>query len=100
MNKKGFTLVELLVTIIIIGVIMGIVFPSAIKISNESKGKMLEEYRKVVVEYALISPLKGQQQININDLDIPGKIKQECTGHANLISSNPIQYEAIIQCNN
>lgn len=42
-NKKGFTLVELLAVIIIIGVIGLIVFPSAIESINNSKEKLYRE---------------------------------------------------------
>lgn len=39
MNKKGFTLVELLGVIVILGIIMVVVFPMAIDYFQESKGK-------------------------------------------------------------
>ena len=99
MNKKGFTLVELLATLVVIAIVMGIVLPSAVRISHENKDKMLEQYKKVIEEYALVSPLRGQERIDINDLDVIQKIKKECTGYAQLIPGNVIQYEAHIECN-
>lgn len=99
MNKKGFTLVELLATIVIIAVIMGIVLPSAIRVSQENQGKMLDEYKKIIEEYALLYSPRGQEIIDINDLDVPEKIKSECTGHAQRVSEKPLEYKAEIECN-
>ena len=98
MNKKGFTLIELLATIIIIGIIMGLVFPSAVQISVENKNRIYHEYEKMMEEYALVSPLKGQETINLDDLDELDKVKNECDGYVTLVSTDPIKYEAHITC--
>lgn len=100
MNRKGFTLVELLATIVIIAVVMGFVFPSAIRYSTENKYRMYHEYEKMMEEYALVNPLKGAETINLDDLEELDKVKDECDGYVSLISSDPIKYKAHITCGN
>ena len=96
MNNKAFTLVELLATIVIIAIVMGIVLPSAVKVSNENKDKLFEEYKKIVEEYALVSSKKGEATIDITDLDLPEKITRDCTGYVQLVNN---KYIAYIECN-
>ena len=45
LNKKGFTLVELLVVIVILGVIMSIAIPSITSSIERSKDKQIWHYR-------------------------------------------------------
>lgn len=42
-NKKGFTLVELLAVIIVLGLIMAVAIPSSITIGNKIKEKLLSD---------------------------------------------------------
>jgi len=51
-NSKGFTLVELLATIAIMGMIMVMVTPSIINLQNSNKKKKFEYYAKTMVEAA------------------------------------------------
>ena len=104
MNKRAFTLIELLITIVVIGIIMGLVLPSAIRVSNDNKTKIFEEYEKMMIEYALINSKKGNQVIVLDDLDeLAGIIKKECsgvTGYVYKTSSSPIKYDAYLNCPN
>ncbi len=52
MNSKGFTLVELLIVIAIIGLITIIVMPSLIDIQQEQKNAKYTTYEKTIVEVA------------------------------------------------
>ena len=90
MNKKGFTLIELLITIVIISIIMGIVFPLAMKVSIENKYRIYHEYERMMEEYALVSPLKGQATIDLDDLEELDKVKNECAGFVSLVSTNSL----------
>ena len=99
MNKQGFTLIELLATIIIIAIVMGIVFPSAVRVSRENKCRIYHEYEKMMEEYALVSPLKGEPRIELEDLDELDKVKRDCPNSYVLRKSiNPLSYEAHLNC--
>lgn len=50
--KKGFTLVELLVVIVILGLIALVVYPSVIKIINDSRESAYESQIKIVEKAA------------------------------------------------
>ena len=100
MNKKGFTLVELLATLVIIAIVMGVVLPSATRVSDENKEKTYEEYKKMMIEYAQISSLKNRESgiIKLSELEELGKVKRDCTGYVERISKNPYQFVAYIKC--
>lgn len=101
MNKKAFTLTEILTVIVIIAIILGIVFPTISKIVNDNKEDMYKDYEKMMVEYAKLSDLKDQNIILLSELDELDKIKRECTGYVSINhSSTPIEYKAYISCDN
>ena len=101
MNKKGFTLIELLATIVIITFIMGIVLPSATRVSKENQGKMCSAYENMMEEYAQTSTLKDQYFIELSDLEELDKVKKDCTGYVTIdYSVNPPKYNAHISCSN
>ena len=49
LNKKGFTLVELLVVIVILGVIMSIAIPSITSSVERSKAKQREQVINIII---------------------------------------------------
>ena len=99
MNKNGFTLVELLATIVVIAIVMGIVLPSALKVSRDNSDKTYKEYEKMMEEYALISVYKGQNVILLSELEELGKVKNECeNGYVVRISTQPLEYKAYLSC--
>ena len=98
MKNKGFTLIELLATIVIISIVMGIVLPSALKVSRENQKKIYGEYEKMMVEYALVSEQRGRYIINLNNLEGRDAIKKDCIGYVRRISLDPLKYKAYIKC--
>lgn len=50
--KKGFTLVELLVVIVILGLIAMVVYPAIVKVINDSKESAYETQEKIIIKAA------------------------------------------------
>ena len=62
-KKKGFTLMEMLVVIVIIGIILIIVFPNVSVFKNRSNQKKYETHMDVVVDPAVdlyVDQYKGE----------------------------------------
>ena len=101
MTKKGFTLVELLATIVIIAFIMGIVLPSATRISKENQNKMCEAYQDMMVEYAQASKYRNKFYIDLDELDELSDVIKDCDGYVTIDyeGEKPV-YKAFISCEN
>ena len=107
-NKKAFTLIELLTTIVLIALIMGLVMPSAMRVSSENKNRMCEEYANMMEEYAAISPLKDNYYIKLTELDELSKVKEDCSRSTECPdcggyvfvdhTTNPVSYKAYLSC--
>jgi len=54
MNKQGFTLVELLVTIVVLGIVMVIAVPAIGAVNSSIKNNMLEKKTKMIEEAAVL----------------------------------------------
>ncbi|MBR3362597.1 MAG: prepilin-type N-terminal cleavage/methylation domain-containing protein [Bacilli bacterium] len=73
MNKKGFTLVELLATIVILGLIVTIVYPVVISTINSSRQKARDSQIKIIEKGAKMYYLENPNELK--DLD---SVAEEC----------------------
>jgi type IV pilus assembly protein PilA len=89
MNKKGFTLVELLATIVIMGIIIAIAVPSYIHITQSTKEKAYESKKEYIeakaISYASENDL-DPATITVADLINAGYIEADSDGKF----SNPL----------
>ena len=76
MNKKGFTLVELLAVIIILAIIATISVPSTLNVINYTKEKACEEQVKMIEDaakrWASDNPMDSRSYIEITTLQSEG----------------------------
>ena len=83
LNKKGFTLVELLVVIVILGVIMSIAIPSITSSIERSKDKQKTQIIKLIVSAGELyvdkhkNTVQQGKSITLDDLIEDGLITKE-----------------------
>ena len=99
MNRKGFTLVELLAVIVIISMIMMVVYPSISKMQKKTGLELYKSYEKMMVEYATVSSYKENEIIQLDELiqeeNSLQEIKNFCSGY---VLHNDNDYKAYIDC--
>ena len=100
MNKKGFTLVEVLAVIIILGFLMMLVIPSIDKLMKDNDEKKYMTYEDMMVEYAIVYPNKNLTTIKLSLLDNLDEVKKNCTGYVKVIDRNKNDYKSYIKCGN
>ena len=99
MNKKGFTIMELLATIVILAMIMMMIFPSITKLLKNNDEKKYQTYEDMMVEYAIVSEVAPVNNIiKLSQLDELADVKRECTGYVKVIDRTKNQYKAYILC--
>ncbi len=101
MNKRGFTLIELLTVIIVIAIIMALVFPNALKMKKNNDGKICEQYKNMMIEYAKVNEKKDEDYIDLIDLEELEEVKKYCDGYVVIDRSAQLPvYHAYISCDN
>lgn len=53
-NEKGFTLIEIMVTVILLGVILTIAVPSMLSLMQDKAGELNKEEKKMLIEAARV----------------------------------------------
>lgn len=101
MNKKGYTLAELLAVIVVIALLMMIILPNVVKIQKQNDEKKFNEYEKMMIEYAEI--YKGNNTLltlqDLNNLGLKGIIEDGCLGYVMIdYNTNPYTYNSYISC--
>ena len=97
--KKGFTLTELLVSIVIITMLLMVVLPTISNIMNKNNNELCDSYKEIAVEYARISDKRENDTINITELDGIETVQKECTGYVSVDkTTTPYTYTAHLTC--
>lgn len=86
MNKKGFTLVELIAVIVLIVLVMLLIVPSLTSLRNTNRNKEFTTYEDMMVEYTKTIPLYNTKSyICLNDLNMPNINKtMTCNGYVRI----------------
>lgn len=66
MNKKGFSLVEMLLVLVLIAIVSAIVLPSIMKMTSSSKEKEIEGYKKIITENLNMYVIDKEKSISWN----------------------------------
>ena len=94
MNKKGFTLVELIAVIVLIAIVSMLTFPALNNLRSNNNKKEFTTYKDMMVEYAKTIPnYKSKSYICLQDLGIK-KInnKMKCKGYVTINNLTPSLY--------
>ena len=102
MNKKGFTLVELIAVIVLIAIISLLTFPALNNLRKNNNEKEFTTYEDMMVEYAKAIPnYQYKSFICLNDLGIK-KINETmtCNGYVLVSGKSLIPYLYCKDANN
>ena len=100
MDKKGFTVVEVLAVMIILGLLMLLVVPSISKLMKDNDEKKYSTYERMMEEYAAVYPDKSLTIIKLSQLDnIKAEIQEKgkCIGYVE-VDRTQNDYKAYIKC--
>ena len=97
MNKKGFTLVELIGVVVLIAVVSMLTFPALNNLRKNNNEKEFKTYEDMMVEYARSIPnYRSKGNICLNQLTSIGlkKINETmtCNGYVKIVGNNLIPY--------
>ena len=104
MKKKGFTLIEMLVVITIIGIVLTLVIPNVARLMNKGSQQKFEKQEKLAVEAGKLYALSNQG--DLKDVErISGLDGIEFSEQCWIVSYNTLIQEGLIEeenisCNN
>lgn len=90
-SEKGFTLVELLAVIVILGIILAIAIPAIGSIINKAEGDVEENQQELVIDAARLADTNGEftgTEITVGDLIKNGYLEKNENTEA--ISTNKV----------
>ncbi len=106
MNKKGFTLVELIAVMVLIALISLLTFPNIRNLMRNNNEKEFTTYKDLMVEYAKTMPLQrykdesGNGYICYADLNMkPINDSMVCNGYVNINGNTLTPYLYCVQNN-
>ena len=91
MNKKGFTLVELLAVLVLMILVMMLIVPSLRNLSSSNKRKEYTTYEDMMVEYTKTIPgYKSKSYVCLKDLNMqPITENISCKGYVTISTLKP-----------
>lgn len=101
MNKKGFTLAELLAVIALLALVMMLVVPGVSSLKRNNDRKQYQTYGDMMVQYTKTIPLYKQKDFAcLTDLNMqPINNKITCNGYV-LITNNGNTLTPYLSCTN
>ena len=97
--KKGFTLTELLVSIVIMTMLLMVVLPTMSNIIGKNNEELCKSYKDMTIEYAKVSSHKNDNTIQLNDIEGLETVKKECTGYVSVDkTTTPYTYIPHLTC--
>ena len=101
MNKKGFTLVELIAVVALVALIALIALPNVLNLQKKNKDKEYEVYEDMMVEHAKASSLykRGASTICLSDLEMPNLNNTTCNGYVKVFENTLTPYLSCSQDN-
>ena len=97
LNKKGFTIMEVLTVIIVIAALMLITMPLINSISAKNKEELYHSYERMMEEYAMASNIK-ESPILLSQLNLKKIEDDHCDGFVKITLGPPKSYKAYIEC--
>ena len=97
-NKKGFTLLEVLTVIIVITILMMVTLPLINSLSKKNSTELYHSYEKMMEEYVIASNIKDKDEVSLSEIDGLEQVKKECTGYVTITHSDENMYKAFIKC--
>ena len=100
-NKKGFTILEVLTVIVIITIIMLISFPFVNNLIDKNSTDLYHSYEKMMVEYAIAGDFEDYDIVPLEEIEGLNKTIKGCEGYVRVCHDeiiNTFNYKAYIRC--